>query len=61
MRCTSMSHPANAYPESGLIFGGNLAKDKPRGPLLCWVACCIAAISRTQELPHSLYEMMQID
>jgi hypothetical protein len=39
MRCTSMSHPANVYPESGLIFGGNPAKDKPHGPPLCWVAC----------------------
>jgi hypothetical protein len=28
-RCTSMSHPANVYPESGLIFT----------PPLCWVAC----------------------
>jgi len=35
-----MSHPANVYPEGGLIFGGNPAKDKLRAPPLCWVACC---------------------
>src|SRR5437763_16294983 len=27
------------HPESGLIFGGNPAKDKPHGPPLGWVAC----------------------
>jgi hypothetical protein len=25
--------------KAGLIFGGNLVKDKPHGLLLCWVAC----------------------
>jgi hypothetical protein len=34
-----MSHPVNVNPESGLIFGGNPAKDKPYGPPMCWVAC----------------------
>jgi hypothetical protein len=34
MRCTFMSHRANIYLESGLIFGGNPAKDKPHGPPL---------------------------
>ena len=31
MRCTSMSHPANVYPESGLIFGDlSVAPDSHR-------------------------------
>src|SRR5271154_1014431 len=37
MRCTSMSHPANVYPESGLCLYP--AKKEPHGPSLCWVAC----------------------